>query len=144
VTWGYLRAVAAGAAAGLLLAPLGGLSVASAAKLRVSAAPIQTWKVTHGLPELPVADDTSDPTVPDVATPPDVPPVEDHQGPSAADPAPVDDHGSESPPPDTAVEPPETAPPGGDKPTPDGDPSNPTPDGAEVGATASTQLPTGP
>ena len=50
----HLLGIAAGALAGVLLSSLGSLHAASAARLTVTAAPIQMWTVSHGLPELPV------------------------------------------------------------------------------------------
>ena len=50
-----LLAGAAGAVAGLFLIPALAIHPAAAAQLHVTAAPLQTWKVAHGLPEVPVA-----------------------------------------------------------------------------------------
>jgi hypothetical protein len=95
VTRGYLRVVAASAVAGLLLGPVIGLQGASAAQFPVSAAPIQTWKITHGLPDLPAepSADLADPT-PETSAAPDVHGGDqDPAAPAAGDPRPADDQG---------------------------------------------------
>ena len=53
------------AAAGMLLLPvLATDSTAAAARLEVTASPLQTWKIVDGLPALPVPDVRTSPPAP--------------------------------------------------------------------------------
>ena len=86
-----LLAAAAGAVAGLFLVPALAIHPASAAQLHVTAAPIQTWKVAHGLPELPttpeevVESGTVDEAADSTDAGPDAEPDATHDGDHQAD-----------------------------------------------------------
>jgi hypothetical protein len=148
VSRSHLLGIAAGAAAGVLLSSLGSLHAASAAQLAVTAAPIQTWTISHGLPDLPTEPtaDVAD-SIPETSVAPDVHGGDpDNPAPAAGDPRPADeqghagDQGGQAPSEDQGSSDPGS---GSEQPPGDGVGSDPADDGA-AGVSEVTQDVTGP